>query len=101
MGFLRFWGSFWVAFGSIWGAKSHSKINVDFGSFFFVRRERGAGWAGDGREMGGRSGLVKTATEPPGAAPFLSKKGIIQLPAIALDCFLLCLHWKQDCKHGI
>ena len=54
----------------------------------------------NGGEVEGRSSLVKTATEPPGAAPFLSKKGIIQPPAIALDCFLLSLHWKQDCNTG-
>ena len=44
-----------------------------------------------GREVGAGSSLVKTATEPPGAAPFLSKKGSYNDPRIALDCFLAFL----------
>ena len=42
--------------------------------------------------MDGRSHPVKTARQdPPGAAPFLSKKGYYYDPKIPLDCFFAFL----------
>ena len=42
--------------------------------FFFVRREVNVWLTYGGREVDGRSGLVKTATDPPGAAPLSREK---------------------------
>ena len=76
--FARFWGPFWEAFGGIFAFKSRSKINVFFGSFFFVITERDAGAT---RVQRGCSASVYSPG-PPWAAPLSREKEDITTPGM-------------------
>ena len=87
--FNRFWALFSDTVGSIlaWRPKADPNSITFFDAFFIEFLYA----TGARRVRGVVASMVKTARWPPGAAPFLSKKGSYNDPRNALDCFLAFL----------